>query len=274
MSRQPEATGQGLASPAAALRDAGLDWIVPDWPAPADVGAIITTRHGGVSAGACATMNLARHGEDDPVAVAENRRRLDRFLPATPVWLDQVHGTTVVTLDRAPLPDAPLPVADAAVTRDRGIVCAVRTADCLPVLFAARAGNAIGIAHAGWRGLAAGVLEATVAAMAALGAPAGDIVAWLGPGIGPGAFEVGGEVRAAFCDADPGAAPSFAPHGVGKWRADLYALARRRLAGAGISRVCGGGYCTASDAARFFSYRRDRTPGRMAALIWRAPLAA
>lgn len=274
MSRQLEATRPVLASHVAALRAAGLDWIVPDWRAHADVGAFVTTRHGGVSTGPCATMNLARHGEDDPAAVAENRRRLDLFLPATPVWLDQVHGTTVVTLDRAPSPDAPLPVADAAVTRERGIVCAVRTADCLPVLFAARAGGAIGIAHAGWRGLAAGVLEATVAAMAALGAPPGDLVAWLGPGIGPDAFEVGSEVRAAFCDADPGTAPCFAPHGVGKWRADLYALARRRLTEAGVSNVCGGGYCTFNDAARFFSYRRDRTPGRMAALIWRVPLAA
>ena len=274
MSRPFDATCPVRASPVAALRDAGLDWIVPDWPAPADVGAFVTTRHGGVSTGPCATMNLARHGEDDPAAMAENRRRLDRLLPATPVWLDQVHGTTVVTLDRTPSPEAPLPVADAAVTRERGIVCAVRTADCLPVLFAARAGEAIGIAHAGWRGLAAGVLEATLAAMAALGATAGDLVAWLGPGIGPDAFEVGGEVRTAFCAADPGAAPCFAPNGVGKWRADLYGLARRRLTAAGVPHVYGGGCCTFHDAARFYSYRRDRSPGRMAALIWRAPLDA
>lgn len=271
---------------AAALREEGLDWIVPDWPAPADVGAFVTTRRGGVSAGRCATMNLARHSDDDPAALAENRRRLYRFVPAPPVWLDQVHGTAVVTLDRAPAPGTPASgtptgdgsttgtpaaVADAAVTRERDVVCAVRTADCMPVLFAARTRSVVGAAHAGWRGLAAGVLEATVAAMAAHGAPASDLVAWLGPGIGPAAFEVGGEVRAAFCDADPDAAPCFTRHGDGKWHANLYALARRRLAATGVVHVSGGEWCTFTDAERFFSHRRDRTPARMAALIWRAP---
>jgi YfiH family protein len=148
-------------------------------------------------------------------------------------------------------------------------VCAVLTADCLPVLFAERHGRAVGIANAGWRGLAAGILEATVAALRDLDAPAGDLVAWLGPGIGPDAFEVGGEVRAAFCDRDQGAAACFVPHGERKWLADLYGLARRRLAAAGVAQVSGGGYCTSTDASRFFSYRRDRATGRMAALIWR-----
>jgi YfiH family protein len=156
------------------------------------------------------------------------------------VWLDQVHGTAVATLARTPAPDTPPPIADAAVTRERGIVCAVLTADCLPVLFAERQGNAVGIAHAGWRGLAAGIVESTVAAMHELGAQPRDLVAWLGPGIGPDAFEVGGEVRAAFCDCDPAAASCFAPDGPGKWRADLAGLARQRLAAAGVPHVSGG----------------------------------
>lgn len=259
--------------PGDALRVAGLDWIVPDWPAPMEVGAFVTTRHGGVSTGRYATMNLGRNSDDEPEALAANRRRLDAFLPDAPVWLDQVHGTSVVTLDRTPAPGTPPPVADAAVTCARGVVCAVLTADCLPVLFSERSGNTIGVAHAGWRGLAAGILEATVAAMRSLGAHSGDLVAWLGPGIGPDAFEVGDDVRSAFCARDPGAASCFAPRSEGKWRSDLAGLARRRLAAAGVTHVSGGGYCTYRDAARFFSYRRERTSGRMAALIWRARLA-
>jgi len=257
----------------AAIRDAGLDWIVPDWPAPAEIGALVTTRHGGPGTGAQASMNLGRDGDHEPAALAANRHRLDAFLPATPVWLDQVHGTAVATLDRVPAPGAPPPIADAAVTRERGIVCAVLTADCLPVLFAERRGNAVGIAHAGWRGLAAGIVESTVAAMRGLGAHPRDLLAWLGPGIGPEAFEVGGEVHAAFCDCDPAAASCFVPHGPGKWRADLAGLARRRLAAAGVPHVSGGDYCTYRDATRFFSYRRERATGRMAALVWRAALA-
>jgi YfiH family protein len=257
----------------AALRDAGLDWIVPDWPASAEINALVTTRNGGAGTGARATMNLGRNGGDEPAVLAANRRRLNAFLPATPVWLDQVHGTAVATLDRMPERDAPAPIADGAVTRERGIVCAVLTADCLPVLFAERQGNAVGIAHAGWRGLAAGIIESTLAAMRELGAQPRNLVAWLGPGIGPEAFEVGDEVRAAFCDCDPAAASCFAPHWPGKWTADLAGLARRRLAAAGVSHVSGGDYCTYRDGARFFSYRRERATGRMAALVWRAPLA-
>jgi hypothetical protein len=260
---------------AARLARAGLDWIVPEWPAPAAVRALVTTRAGGVSAGPYATMNLgfatpARTTGDAPSAIAENRRRLDGFLPSPPVWLDQVHGTTVATIDgaNAIAARAVPPVADAAVTRERGVVCAVLTADCLPVLFADRAARAVGIAHAGWRGLAAGVLEATVAALAAQGVAPADLLVWLGPAIGPAAFEVGADVVAAFRATDPGAGASFVPQAGGRWHADLYALARRRLAAAGVGSVAGGGLCTHADAARFYSYRRERETGRMAALVW------
>jgi hypothetical protein len=251
------------------LRDAGLDWIVPDWPAPANVRAFATTRAGGVSAGPYATMNLGRNSRDDPAALAENQRRFEGFLPAKPAKLDQVHGAAVATLQRSG-PMAPIPVADAAVTTGRGVVCAVLTADCLPVLFADRAGTTVGIAHAGWRGLAAGVLEATVAALRDLGVEPDDVIAWLGPAIGPAAFEVGEDVFSAFCTKDPGAAACFAPHRPGTWHADLYGLARQRLARRGVTRVRGGGYCTFTDSARFFSFRRERESGRMATAIWLA----
>lgn len=276
-------SGGALAAPVAAalaarLAAAGLDWIVPEWAAPAQVGALSTTRQGGVSVGAAATMNLGlagatRSGIDAPEAVAHNRRRLDAFLPSPPIWLDQVHGADVVVLDTASVATARRqpPVADAAVTRERGIVCAVLTADCLPVLFADRRGRAVGIAHAGWRGLAAGVLGATVAALDALGAPRRDLGVWLGPAIGPLAFEVGRDVRDAFAAVDPGAAECFVARGNDKWHADLYGLARRQLAAAGMRDVRGGGQCTWSDAARFYSYRRERDTGRMATLVWLAP---
>jgi len=256
------------ASLAAALREARLDWIVPDWPAPDRVCALTTTRAGGVSAGAYATMNLARGGRDDPAALEENRRRFERFLPASPVRLAQVHGAAVATLQGA---TAASPTADAAVTREVGVVCSVLTADCLPVLVADRAGSAVGVAHAGWRGLAAGVIEATVDELVRLGAGPRNLIAWLGPAIGPAAFEVGADVHAAFCDGDPGAAAFFAADRPGKWHADLYALARRRLGLAGVSSVHGGGYCTHTESERFFSYRRERDSGRMATAIWLAP---
>ncbi len=252
---------------ATALADAGLDWIVPDWPAPARVGALVTTRAGGVGTGPNATMNLGRDGGGDADALAENQRRFAAFLPGPPAWLRQVHGAAVARLTRTA---APAPAADAAVTAERGVVCAILTADCLPVLFADRAGTAVGIAHAGWRGLAAGVLEATLAALGDLGAKPVEVIAWLGPAIGPAAFEVGEDVRDAFCTDDPGAAGSFVPHRAGKWHADLYGLARRRLARVGVTRVDGGDFCTYTDAARFFSYRRERQTGRMAAAIWLA----
>jgi polyphenol oxidase len=240
---------------------AAAQWLVPDWPAPPNVRALITTRPGGASQGPYASFNLGEEVGDEPSAVERNRARLRSFLPADPLWLHQVHGTEVVDAESA----RRLPHADGAVARTRAAVCAVLTADCLPVLLASRAGDVVGIAHAGWRGLAGGVIEATVARMAV--AP-GAIVAWLGPGIGRRAYEVGLDVRDAFVARDPGAAEAFGPTGAGKYLADLCALAKRRLAAAGVKTVHGGGFCTYEDSARFFSHRRDRTTGRFASLVW------
>lgn len=246
------------------------DWIVPQWEGPPRVRAFFTTRVGGVSTGAAATMDVgpALPAADDLAgAIGENRRRLRASLKADPLWLSQVHGRDVVCVTAAnaeALRISP-PQADAAVTRERAIVLTVRTADCLPVLLADRRGSVLGVAHAGWRGLAAGVLDATVTAM---GAPASEIVAWLGPAIGPAAYEVGADVHAAYCDGDPGCSTHFVPQRDGKWLADLPALARRRLARLGITDVAGGTWCTFSDASRFFSWRRDRGAGRMALIAW------
>jgi polyphenol oxidase len=240
-----------------------VDVLHADWPAPAAVRALQTRRGGGVSSGAFASLNLGDHVGDDPLAVAANRRRLGAALqlPAEPQWLDQVHGTRVVAL-----PDASShPQADACWAVRPGVVCAVLTADCLPVLLCADDGSAVAAAHAGWRGLAAGVLEATVAA---LPAPPGRCLAWFGAAIGPAAFEVGPEVRAALIAADAGCAPAFTRGREDRWHADLYALARRRLLRAGVGAVYGGGLCTAGDAAAWFSHRRDGRSGRMASLIW------
>lgn len=236
------------------------DWIRPDWPAPPNVRALITTRSGGVSAGPYASLNLGEHVGDDPASVARNRVLLARHLPAEPRWLEQVHGTRIVRADALEGGAQ----ADGAVTFRPNVVCAVLTADCLPVLLCDTAGTAIGIVHAGWRGLLSGVIETAVAQ---LGQTAG-LLAYLGPAIGPLAFEVGDEVREAFVGRSPAAAPAFAPHGAGKWLADLYALARQRLAGAGVTHVFSGGFCTFREAERFFSYRRERVTGRMASLIW------
>ena len=243
------------------------DWLVPDWPVAARVRAFVTTRRGGVSAGPYATLNVGGAGSpaDDPGAVAENRRRVAQHLPQPPTWLHQVHGVDVVTL-AAPRHDAP--VADAAVTRAPGVPLAVRVADCLPVFLADRAGTVVAVAHAGWRGLAGGVLER---ALGALSCPPAQVVGWIGPGIGPEAFEVGGDVHAAFTRSDAGAAVHFRAGRPGKWRADLAALARRRLAACGITSVHGGAWCTLSDPGRFYSYRRDGVTGRMAAVIWIQP---
>jgi len=238
------------------------DWIIPDWPAPSWVKAVTTTRTGGVSVGAYASMNLAEHVADAPLAVAENRRRLREqlALPAEPVWLQQVHGRGIVAADDA----RPGAEGDGAVSRIPGQVCVVMTADCLPVLLCDRAGTRVAAVHAGWRGLAGGVIEAAVAA---LECPGNSVLAWLGPAIGPQAFEVGAEVRAAFVAQMPAAAEAFTPQGE-RWRADLYRLAYQRLAALGITEVYGGGLCTYEDAARFYSYRRDGATGRMATLIW------
>jgi hypothetical protein len=240
-----------------------IEAIRPDWPAPANVRALSTTRRGGVSTGPRASLNLAVHVGDDPRCVEQNRDRLRALLPAEPLWLAQVHGREVVVADRV----APGAVADAAVTRAAGVVCAVQTADCLPVLFCDRAGHVVAAAHAGWRGLAAGVLEATVAAM---GVAPGRLLAWLGPAIGPASFEVGAEVRAAFVAHALAAEAAFVPRGGGKFLCDLYLLARQRLAAAGVESVWGGGCDTAGEPDRFFSFRRDRDTGRMASLIWLA----
>ena len=246
------------------------DWIVPQWDGPPRVRAFFTTRDGGVSTGAAATMDVgpARPAADDLAgAIGENRRRLRRLLPADPVWLSQVHGSDVVGVSAAnadTLRTSP-PQADAAFTREHDVALTVRTADCLPVLLADRAGTVLGVAHAGWRGLAAGVLDATVAAM---DVPPGELAAWLGPAIGPTAFEVGADVHGAYCESDPGCAVHFAPQRDGRWLADLPALARRRLARLGVTAVAGGSWCTFRDSARFFSWRRDRSAGRMALVAW------
>ncbi|HEY7760948.1 MAG TPA: peptidoglycan editing factor PgeF [Burkholderiales bacterium] len=256
------------------------DWIVPDWPAPPRVRALMTTRNGGVSQAPFDSMNLGSRVGDDTGHVQENRARLRTLLPAEPHWLRQVHGARAIEARGAAAEEE----ADACVARAPGEVCAVLVADCLPVLFCDRAGSVVAVAHAGWRGLSGGILESTVAAMRA--APA-DLLAWLGPAIGPDAFEVGRDVLDAFTASDSGAAAGFrskppacnggppvsdgepsGPGGEPKWFADLYALARRRLAAAGVHAVSGGGLCTRSDARRFFSHRRDRRTGRQAALIW------
>jgi len=272
-------------------------WIIPGWPAPANVRALQTTRAGGVSVGAYATLNLGDHVGDDPAAVAQNRALLCTELAAEPVWLKQVHGNVVVDADRA----LGVPDADAALARQPGKVCAVMTADCLPVLLCDEAGTVVTAAHAGWRGLAGGVVEATVRAMQV---EPERLLAWLGPAIGPAAFEVGEEVRQAFMAHDPQAAKAFvsataihaqnsqlltphssydlscasahrkseypcgAPLTNNKWLADIFLLARQRLALLGVTRVYGGGLCTYTDAERFYSYRRDQATGRMASLIW------
>ncbi len=239
-------------------------WIVPDWPAPASVRALSTTRAGGVSVAPYDSLNLGTHVGDDPANVTANRAQVRRIVPSEPAWLNQVHGTVVVDAASA----SGVPDADASVSRAPGAVCVVMTADCLPVLLCDRAGTVVGAAHAGWRGLHGGVIEATVAAMHV--APA-DVIAWLGPAIGPSAFEVGDEVRAAFVAADAAAVTAFMPAGQpGKWLADIYLLARQRLAALGVKAIYGGDCCTVSESSRFFSYRRDGVTGRMGSLVWLA----
>jgi YfiH family protein len=267
--------------------------IIPDWPAPANVKTLQTTRAGGFSATPYESLNLGDHVGDAPLAVERNRMLLNTLLPSEPVWLEQAHGTIVANADQAGC----LPQADACIARHRSAVCVVMTADCLPVLLCDKQGSVVGAAHAGWKGLAAGVIEATVQAMDA--APQ-NLMAWLGPAISQQAFEVGEEVRALFVDADPRAAAAFIPGQSGKWFADIYALARLRLNALGITGIhgggdcdtllrssrlreqspaappapdgstapCRGGYCTYNDSERFFSHRRDGATGRMGTFIW------
>lgn len=248
-----------------------MQLLVPDWTdAPSHVGALSTTRQGGVSAGPYddgnggGGLNLGTHVGDNPERVRTNRELLHKFLPAEPAWLSQVHGVDV--LDAGAVVDAP--AADASIATQAGVVCVVQTADCLPVLFCDRHGKVVGAAHAGWRGLAHGVLENTVARMRAEGA--GEILAWLGPAIGPHCFEVGQDVHEAFVSRDARMAGGFVAGAgqTGKYMADIYALARLVLGNAGVERVSGGGFCTMTDRERFYSYRRDRITGRMASLIW------
>jgi YfiH family protein len=243
--------------------------IRPDWPAPANVIALTTLRTGGCSVAPYASLNLADHVEDDPAAVLANRAVLSRLLPAgTRVqWLTQVHGTGTIRAGE----EEGNPIADASWSRTPGRACAVLTADCLPVLFCSRRGDVVAAAHAGWRGLLGGVLEYTIAA---LGVQPRQLLAWLGPAIGPAAFEVGAEVRAAFLAAAsplqlPQTDASFVPSSAkpGHYFADLYSLARLRLAALGPDGVFGGGFCTFGEPDHYFSYRRDGRTGRMASLI-------
>jgi YfiH family protein len=240
-----------------------IDWIEADWPAPAGIIAGTTTRHGGVSDGAYQSMNLGAHVGDEPDRVAENRRQFVTGcgLAAEPGWLTQVHGTAV----RVAGSGEPVE-ADAAIARRPGAVVAVLTADCLPILLCADSGDEIAAIHAGWRGLAAGIVGAT---LSRLHTRPERLLAWLGPAISQAAFEVGGEVRAAFVAGDAGADACFKPNERGRWQADLYALARRRLEAAGVGAIYGGGHCTFGNSERFFSYRRDGHCGRMATFIHR-----
>lgn len=256
------------------------DWLIPDWPTPAGVHALCTPRDGGVSLGPYASLNLGGHVGDDPAAVAANRATVAQALGAQPVWLNQVHGTRVAVLDEA-TPDGL--EADGCVSTRRGVACTVMVADCLPVLFTTAQGGAVAAAHAGWRGLAAGVLEATLEQLwaqsqyprhsAATEFIAKETLAWLGPCIGPQAFEVGAEVREAFVARQPSSASLFRAHGPGKYLADLAGLARLRLQALGVTRIHGNDgaphWCTVGNPARYFSHRRDGgVSGRMAACIW------
>lgn len=246
--------------------DAGLmtsELIIPDWPAPRGVRACSTTRIGGVSQMPYDALNLGAHVGDRPEAVLANRQRLVTLadLPTMPQWLNQVHGTQVVPLSS---PASDVLTGDAAYTNKPGLVCAVMTADCLPVLFCSDSGDEVAAAHAGWRGLCSGVLEATLNHFRV---PATSVMAWLGPAIGPRAFEVGPEVREAFMAQNPAAADAFIAND-NKFLADIYQLARLRLQAQGVTKIFGGDACTVTQADKFFSYRRDGTTGRMASLIW------
>jgi polyphenol oxidase len=236
------------------------DWITPDWPAPKNVRSLITTRAGGVSTGPFASMNLGAFLNDDALAVKANRSILRRHLPAEPKWLRQVHGTKVVDADSL----QSLTEADASVAHKANTVCAIATADCIPLLFCNQQGTVVGAAHAGWRGLCAGVIENTLDAMQCKPT---ELLAYLGPAIGPRNFEVGREVREAFLQQDVQAEQAFSEKTNGKFMADIYLLARLRLNKEGVTKIFGGVFCTVEDA-RFFSHRRDKETGRMASLIW------
>ncbi|MXS86200.1 peptidoglycan editing factor PgeF [Nitrosomonas sp. HPC101] len=244
-----------------------IDRIVPDWPSPANVSAMFTTRNTGAAVAgrnAYAGLNLAAHVDDDPRAVQLNRNQLRQYLPDPPRWLTQVHGSRPIWVDS----ENETLEGDAAMSRHPGVVCAVLVADCLPVLLCDRAGSVVGAVHAGWRGLARGVIENTIQTLREF-SHSEHIIAWLGPAISSRHFEVGDEVRTLFTEYDHQAAHAFFPgKEKGKWHADLFALARQRLAHAGVSRIYGGNLCTYSNPEKFYSYRRDGKTGRMAGLLW------
>lgn len=238
------------------------NWLEPDWPAPANIHAATTLRYSGVSAVPYSSFNLAAHVGDDPALVQQNRQLLIQqlALPGAPVWLEQVHGNTVLAADQI----SGLAPADASFTRQAQVVCAVLTADCLPVLFCTPDGTTIAAAHAGWRGLLAGILTQTLIAMQTQ-----EVLVWLGPAIGPQRFEVGAEVQAAFIHKNPAFAAAFVQQDATHYLADIYQLARIELASAGVHHCYGGHFCTVTEHERFFSYRREQQTGRMATLIWR-----
>jgi polyphenol oxidase len=236
------------------------EFIIPDWPAPANVKALQTTRVGGVSSGKYASLNLGDHVKDNPQHVAYNRQLLSPFVPSEPVWLQQVHGIRVIDASIASCIES----ADASFSQRKDVVCVTMTADCLPVLLCDKAGTAVAAIHAGWRSLCDGVIEETVGAMPI---ESSQLMAWLGPAIGPDAFEVGGEVREQFIAQDAQAEAAFRPHAA-KWLGDLYAIAKQRLHRLGIQQIYGGGRCTYNEPDTFFSFRRDSDTGRMGTLIW------
>jgi polyphenol oxidase len=246
-------------------------FIIPNWPAPANVKALQTMRNGGISAMPYNNLNLGSHVNDNPIHVAQNRQLLSQHLPSEPVWLNQVHGVNVVDAAKASC----VPEADASYATRKNVVCVTMTADCLPILLCNQAGTLVASIHGGWRSLCDGVIEATVSNMTVEvnQLMASDLLAWLGPAIGPNAFEVGAEVRAQFIQKDPQAESAFKPHG-DKWRGDLYQIATQRLNKLGITQIYGGGqdkdWCTFTDKENFFSFRRDGDTGRMATLIWLA----
>jgi YfiH family protein len=237
-------------------------WLVPDWPAPATIHAATTLRTGGMSQGPYFSLNPATHVGDDPERVRQNRQIIREMLdlPAEPFWLDQIHSNRAVKSVKA----ISLQQADASYTDEAGIVCAVMTADCLPLLVCSMDGTQVAAIHAGWRGLLAGVIGNTVVAMQQR-----NLLVWLGPAIGPDCFEVGAEVRDAFLEKSAEFNKAFKEQNNGKWLADIYQLARIELAALGIANVYGGTHCTVTEHERFYSYRRDRQTGRMATLIWR-----
>jgi len=248
-----------------------IHYITPDWPAPSHVKAVFTTRHNGYSGGAYASLNLGMHVHDNPDNVVKNRTLLREHLPDEPQWLQQIHGTGYVWVKHNDGAQRKSITADAALSREVNTVCAVMVADCLPVFLCDTVGTIVGVIHAGWRGLAAGIIEQTIAAMQI---NHDTLMAWLGPAIGPEYFEVGDEVRTEFVMLDRRATEAFIPvrdtekRSEPKWFADIFLLARQRLIQAGVTQIYGGGICTYSDPERFFSYRRDGETGRMAALVW------